>query len=68
MESTKRIPSSTERLPKTRAALKYARELHAGQSREADGAPFIVHPREVAELLYAAGAPDELIAAGRSTT
>jgi (p)ppGpp synthase/HD superfamily hydrolase len=43
--------------------LDYARELHRGQLREVDGAPFIVHPREVAELLYTAGAPDHLIAA-----
>ena len=38
--------------------------MHAGQSREGDGAPFIVHPREVASLLCAVGAPDHLIAAG----
>jgi (p)ppGpp synthase/HD superfamily hydrolase len=53
-----------EKLPKTRAALDCARRLHAGQSREIDGAPFIVHPREVALILYRAGAPDDLIAAG----
>ncbi len=29
-----------------------------------DGAPFIMHPLEVASLLYDAGAPDHLIAAG----
>jgi len=29
-----------------------------------DGTPFILHPREVASLLYCAGAPDHLIAAG----
>jgi (p)ppGpp synthase/HD superfamily hydrolase len=51
-------------LPKTQAALEYARELHAGQSRDADGAPFILHPSEVASLLYDVGAPDHLIAAG----
>jgi hypothetical protein len=53
-----------EGLPRTRAALDYAGMLHAGQSRKADGAPFILHPREVAQLLYRAGAPDHLIAAG----
>jgi hypothetical protein len=53
-----------ERLPKTDAALQYARQLHVGQTRRADGAPFILHPREVALLLYRAGAPDHLIAAG----
>jgi (p)ppGpp synthase/HD superfamily hydrolase len=37
--------------------------MHAGQ-RRGDGAPFILHPLEVAALLYQAGAPDQLIAAG----
>jgi len=52
------------RLPKTRAALAYAEERHAGQRRKVDGAPFIEHPLEVAELLYRAGAADDVIAAG----
>jgi (p)ppGpp synthase/HD superfamily hydrolase len=64
VRGTGRIPDSAEWLPKTKAALAYARRLHAGQSRKADGAPFIFHPREVATLLYGAGAPDHLIAAG----
>src|SRR6266550_4535463 len=51
-----RIPRGVEGLPKTRAALRYAAALHRGQVRKIDGAPFIVHPREVAELLYGAGA------------
>jgi (p)ppGpp synthase/HD superfamily hydrolase len=38
--------------------------LHEGQSRRSDGAPFIVHPIEVAALLHDAGAGDRLIAAG----
>jgi (p)ppGpp synthase/HD superfamily hydrolase len=58
------IPGGALGLPVARAALDYAREAHAGQSRKADGAPFILHPREVACLLYEAGAPDHLIAAG----
>jgi hypothetical protein len=37
--------------------------MHAGQQR-GDGTPFILHPLEVASLLYHAGAPDHLIAAG----
>jgi hypothetical protein len=37
--------------------------MHAGQ-RRADGSPFIEHPLEVASLLYRAGAPDHLVAAG----
>lgn len=46
------------------AAIAYARHEHAGQQRAADGAPFIEHPIEVAMLLYRAGAPDAVIAAG----
>jgi HD domain len=52
------------RRPEIQAAFAYAQRLHAGQSRAADGAPFIVHPREVAGLLADAGAPDHVIAAG----
>ena len=58
------IPGLARGLPLARAALDYAGEAHIGQSRKADGAPFILHPREVASLLYDAGAPDHLIAAG----
>jgi (p)ppGpp synthase/HD superfamily hydrolase len=59
-----RQPDLVARLPKTRAALAYAEERHAGQRRTSDGAPFIEHPAEVAWLLYRAGAPDHVIAAG----
>jgi (p)ppGpp synthase/HD superfamily hydrolase len=48
----------------TQAAVAYAKRAHDGQRRRVDGAPFIVHPLEVASLLYGAGAPDHLIAAG----
>jgi (p)ppGpp synthase/HD superfamily hydrolase len=58
------IPDLVERLPQTRAALAYAEQQHAGQRRKVDGAPFIEHPIEVAWLLYRAGAPDHVIAAG----
>jgi (p)ppGpp synthase/HD superfamily hydrolase len=37
--------------------------MHDGQ-RRTDGTPFILHPLEVASLLYCAGAPDHVIAAG----
>jgi hypothetical protein len=60
----RRVHNSLDGLPKTQAALEYARALHAGQSRGADGAPFILHPSEVAALLHDVGAPDHLIAAG----
>jgi hypothetical protein len=59
-----RIPTRIEGLPKTRAALDYASALHEGQVRKIDGAPFLVHPREVAGILHSRGAPDHLIAAG----
>ena len=42
----------------------YAQERHAGQRCTDDGAPFIEHPLEVGWLLYRAGAPDHVIAAG----
>jgi (p)ppGpp synthase/HD superfamily hydrolase len=55
--------ASFEGLAQTRAAIAYAQSMHADQ-RRADGAPFILHPLEVASLLLDAGAPDRLIAAG----
>lgn len=58
------LPDLAVRLPVTRAALAYAEERHAGQRRKGDGAAFIEHPAEVAWLLYRAGAPDYVIAAG----
>ena len=60
----RRIPAFIHGLPLTEVALAYAQELHRGQRREVDGAPFIVHPLEVASLLYYAGAPDHVVAAG----
>ena len=47
----------------TQAAIEFAERMHAGQHR-GDGSPFILHPLEVASLLYYAGAADYLIAAG----
>jgi (p)ppGpp synthase/HD superfamily hydrolase len=47
-----RLPAYIEGLPLTEAALSYAKQLHEGQHRPVDGAPFIVHPLEVASLLY----------------
>ncbi|HET7047169.1 MAG TPA: HD domain-containing protein [Solirubrobacteraceae bacterium] len=51
-------------LPKTQVAVEYARRLHEGQRRQVDGQPFILHPLEVGALLYQAGAPDDVVAAG----
>lgn len=58
------IPESLTGLPVTGRALAYAEQVHAGQSRSADGAPFIVHPVQVACLLLDVGSPDHVIAAG----
>jgi (p)ppGpp synthase/HD superfamily hydrolase len=58
------FPDVVAPLPRTRAALAFAAERHAGQRRETDGAPFIAHPIEVGSLLYEAGAADDVIAAG----
>lgn len=57
------IPTFVDKLPLTREAVTYADEMHAGQTRP-DGSPFVLHPLEVASLLYGAGAPDHLVAAG----
>jgi HD domain len=57
------IPAFVQGLRQTQAAVAYAERMHAGQHR-ADGTPFILHPLEVASLLYYAGAADHLIAAG----
>src|SRR5262245_62502063 len=50
-------------LPLSQQAVDLAVQLHAGQRREADGAPFVVHPMEVAALLDRAHYPDHVIAA-----
>jgi (p)ppGpp synthase/HD superfamily hydrolase len=64
LTSFDRTPDFATRLPKTKAALAYAEQLHTGQLRAVDGAPFLVHPVEVGMLLYEFGADDEVIAAG----
>jgi (p)ppGpp synthase/HD superfamily hydrolase len=48
----------------TRAAFGFAAARHAGQYREIDGVPFIVHPVEVGRLLHSDGQPDQVVAAG----
>jgi (p)ppGpp synthase/HD superfamily hydrolase len=58
------MPPFVRGLPKTRKAIRYAERLHAGQLRQVDGRPFILHPLEVAALLHESGAPDHVIAAG----
>jgi (p)ppGpp synthase/HD superfamily hydrolase len=50
-------------LPLTRCALDFAEARHAGQRRVTDGAPFLMHPVEVASLLEREGCPDHVVAA-----
>ena len=57
------VPKFVANRPLTRSALAYAERWHAGQCR-ADGTPYFDHSLEVARLLYDAGAPDHLVAAG----
>ncbi len=59
-----RYPSFVEELPITHRALEFAAEHHRGQRRDADRAPFILHPLEVAHLLRGRGYPDTVVAAG----
>ena len=57
-------PTFVHDRPITRAALAFAMAAHRGERREADGAPFILHPIEVAALLSSWGLPDPVTAAG----
>jgi (p)ppGpp synthase/HD superfamily hydrolase len=57
-------PSFVKSLPITQAALEFAAGRHAGQRRDTDNAPFILHPLEVAHLLNGRDYPDHVIAAG----
>jgi len=50
------------RLPISSRAAARADAAHAGQRREVDGAPFVVHPYEVAMVLHSAGYGDEILA------
>jgi (p)ppGpp synthase/HD superfamily hydrolase len=50
-------------LPLTRAGIAFAQEQHGRQRRPADGAPFLLHPLEVASMLARSGYPDHVIAA-----
>ena len=55
--------SFVQDLPLTRQAIAFARERHGDQRRDADGAPFLVHPLEVAALLERSHYPDHVVAA-----
>ncbi|CAA9486939.1 MAG: hypothetical protein AVDCRST_MAG69-1131 [uncultured Solirubrobacteraceae bacterium] len=64
MVPTVRYPSFVDQLPLTRLALEFAAASHGEQRREADDAPFILHPLEVAHLLHGRDYPDCVVAAG----
>jgi (p)ppGpp synthase/HD superfamily hydrolase len=50
--------------PTAARAAVWAADAHRGQERQVDGAPFLLHPLEVALLLHQSGAGDEVVAAG----
>jgi (p)ppGpp synthase/HD superfamily hydrolase len=58
------VPTFLSDLPLARDALSYARQLHRGQRRDSDEAPFILHPLEVAALLYTTGYGEVAVTAG----
>ena len=64
MDASRHVPLVSSGLHQTLAALAYAVEQHAGQKRDADGAPFVLHPIEVATMLADVGAPAHVVAAG----
>jgi (p)ppGpp synthase/HD superfamily hydrolase len=57
-------PTFLDGLPLAAGAAAYATGLHAGQSRESDQAPFILHPLEVGALLHNTGHSEVVVAAG----
>jgi (p)ppGpp synthase/HD superfamily hydrolase len=57
-------PSYLDELPLASAAFEFTAERHAGQVREGDAAPFLLHPLEVGALLHMAGYPEHVVTAG----
>ena len=55
--------SFTHHLPLSQAAVAFARERHGGQVRDADRAPFVIHPLEAASMVERSGYPDRVVAA-----
>jgi HD domain len=54
----------TRDLPISQAALEFAAKRHAGQTRSADRAAFVLHPVEVGSILERSQYPDHVVAAG----
>jgi (p)ppGpp synthase/HD superfamily hydrolase len=57
-------PAYLDKLPLAEDAFEFTAERHAGQVREADSAPFLLHPLEVGALLDVFGYPEHVVAAG----
>ena len=57
-------PSYLDGLPLASEAFDFTAERHAGQVREADAAPFLLHPLEVGALLHVFGYPERVVTAG----
>jgi (p)ppGpp synthase/HD superfamily hydrolase len=57
-------PTFLQGLPRARAAVEYAAAYHAGQRRDSDAAPLILHPLEVAALLHNVGYDETVVTAG----
>ena len=57
-------PSYLAGLPLAAEAFEFTAERHAGQLREADAAPFLLHPLEVGALLHVFGYPERVVTAG----
>jgi (p)ppGpp synthase/HD superfamily hydrolase len=57
-------PSYLDDLPLAGQAFEFIAERHAGQVREGDAAPFLLHPLEVGALLHVFGYPEPVVAAG----
>jgi len=58
------LASFLEGMPISSRAAAWADAAHHGQRRQVDGAPFMVHPYEVAMVLRATGSGDEVVAVG----
>ena len=57
-------PSYLDDLPLAAEAFGFTAERHAGQLREADAAPFLLHPLEVGALLHVFGYSERVVTAG----
>jgi (p)ppGpp synthase/HD superfamily hydrolase len=57
-------PSYLDGLPLAQDAFEFTAERHAGQLREGDAAPFLLHPLEVGALLHVFGYPERVVTAG----